>query len=186
MKQLFLKVQARAVTLENVIKHNRQSRNEWVDEKKQARKDRDEDMFAYASKQIAKLDEDLITLEAQYQECLREFHDQRHEVGKIRLDLYIFADAIYNRLIEYEEFRRLNVANPDADNDVVNALRTAIDSIKKLPFEIADESDNRINELYNSITERFITKWTQKRDDIIADTMWEIDQQRLNKTKKYG
>lgn len=41
MKQLFLKVQARAVTLENVIKHNRLSRNEYVDDKKQARKDRD-------------------------------------------------------------------------------------------------------------------------------------------------
>lgn len=54
MKQLFLKVQARAVTLENVIKHNRQSRNEWVDDKKQARKDRDEDAFAYASRQISK------------------------------------------------------------------------------------------------------------------------------------
>ena len=83
-------------------------------------------------------------------------------------------------------FAKKNVANPDADNDVVNALRTAIDNIKKLPFEIADESDSRINDLYNSITERFITKWTQKRDDIIADTMWEIDQQRQNKTKKYG
>lgn len=186
MKQLFLKVQARAITLENVIKHNRLSRNEYVDDKKQARKDRDEDAFAYASRQISKLDEDLITLEAQYQECLRQFDEQRHKVGKIRLDLYIFADAIYNRLIEYEEFRRLNVANPDADNDVVNTLRTAIDSIKKLPFEIADESDSRLNDLYNSITERFITKWTQKRDDIIADTMWEIDQQRQNKTKKYG
>ena len=89
-------------------------------------------------------------------------------------------------LSSMRNFAKKNVANPDADNDVVNALRTAIDNIKKLPFEIADESDSRINDLYNSITERFITKWTQKRDDIIADTMWEIDQQRQNKTKKYG
>ena len=104
-----------------------------------------------------------------------EFNRLAHRLGKIRLDLYVFADVIYNTLIEYEEFRNKYVINKDGDDDVVKALTTAIDNIKKLPYEMAD--GNYTNDLYCMVTEKFMERWKTIKKGVLVEVLREVDKE---------
>ena len=129
MKQLYLKNQAERVKLENVRKYKVDEHNNLVDEQKKAKKAKDTEAHANATSQLEKVRTDIINIDEQLRNNAEEFNRLAHKLGKIRLDLYVFADVIYNTLIEYEEFRNKYVVNKDDDADVVTALSTAIDNI---------------------------------------------------------
>jgi hypothetical protein len=184
MKQLRLKIQDEAVKIENVINFKRTQRNELIDAKKKAKKEKDTEAVEEYSRQIEMTNDDIIDLEAKYKECERDFDRLSHKLGKIRLDCYIFADIIYNTLLEYEEFLRNYVVNKQGDSDTTNALTTAIDNIKLLPFEMAN--GGYTNELYCQVTEKFMELWKTIRDGVIQEVLREVDDEYIEeqKTKK--
>lgn len=184
MKQLRLKIQAEAVKLENVINFKRTERNNIIDERKRAKKEKDADAVEECNRQLSMTEQDIANLEAKYKEVERNFYLLRHKLGKIRLDLYVFADVIYNSLIEYAEFRKKYVVNPDDDNDVVKALETALENIKKLPFEMSDAGYT--NYLYGAVTDKFLERWKTIRDGVIQEVLREVDNEYIDeqKTKK--
>lgn len=179
MKQLYLNIQREAVRIENVINFKRTERNNIIDARKQAKKDKNAEAVAEWNRQLQMTEQDLLNLESQYQEKNREFENQKHKVGKLRLDLYVFADVIYNTLIEYEDFRKKYVVNKDDDNDVVNALENAINYIKKLPFEMAENSETNV--VYSAVTDKFIERWKTIRDGVVQEVLKEVDKELINK-----
>lgn len=182
MKQLYLKVQAEAVKLDNVINFKRTERNNIIDNRKKAKKDKDVDAVAQWNRQLQITEQDITNLEAKYKEVEKEFYILRHKLGKIRLDLYVFADVIYNSLIEYDEFRKKYVVNPNGDNDVVKALEIALENIKKLPFEMSDAGYT--NDLYCAVTEKFLSRWKTIRDGVIQEVLREVDDEYIEQHKK--
>lgn len=173
MKQLYLNIQAEAVKLENVIKFKRTERNNIIDERKRAKKEKDSEAVASANRLLQMTEQDICNLEAKHKELECDFDLLVHKLGKIRLDLYVFADVIYNTLIEYEEFRKKYVFNADEDDEVVNALNFALDNVKKLPFEMAN--GGYTNDLYCAVTEKFLDRWKHIRDGVIMEVLQEVD-----------
>lgn len=182
MNKLYLKVQAEAVKLENVINFKRLERNNIIDERKKAKKEKDADAVAEWNRQLQMTEKDLINLDAQYKEKEREFDLLRYRLGKIRLDLHIFADVMYNTLIEYKSFLQNHVVNKDGDDDTVRILERAIDNAKKLPYEMAN--DNYNNELYDVVTEKFLERWKIIRDGVIQEVLREVDDEYIEQNKK--
>lgn len=129
MKQLYLKNQAEKIKLENVRKYKVDEHNFLVDEQKKAKKAKDTEAHARATTQLEKVRTDIVGIDEQLRNIAEEFNRLAPKLGKLRLDLYVFADVLYNTLIEYEEFRNKYVVNKDDDADVFTALTTAIDNI---------------------------------------------------------
>ena len=178
MKQLYLKCQQEALKLENVINFKRVERNTLIDEQKKAKKEKDTDTVADCKRRIQMAEDDILNLEVKYKETEREFEKLRHKCGKLRLDLYVFADILYNSLIEYEEFINKYVVNKDGDKDVMNAVSTAINAIKKLPFEMAE--GGYTNDLYCAVAEKFMDRWQHIRDGVIMEVLREVDNEFTN------
>ena len=175
MKQLYLKVQAERVKIENVLNYQRTERNFIIDEIKRAKKEKDVEAVAENKRKKEMLENNILELEAKLPSLDKEFNALAHKLGKIRLDLYVFADVIYNTLIEYEEFRNKYVINKDDDNEVVNAVNTAIDNIKKLPYEMAD--GNYTNDLYCMVTEKFMERWQTIKEGVLVEVLREVDKE---------
>lgn len=173
MKQLYLKNQAEKIKLENVRKYKVDEHNFLVDEQKKLKKAKDTEAHARVTAQLEKVRTDIVGIDEQLRNNAEEFNRLAHRLGKIRLDLYVFADVIYNTLIEYEEFRNKYVVNKDDDNEVVRALTTAIDNVKKLPYEMAD--GNYTNDLYCMVTEKFMERWKTIKDGVLVEVLKEVD-----------
>ena len=184
MKQLYLNIQREAVRIENVINFKRTERNNIIDERKKAKKDKNTEAVSEWNRQLQMTEQDLVDLDAKFKEKEREFEQLKHDLGKIRLDIYVMADVLYNSLIEYAEFRKKHVVNADDDKEVVNCCETALANIKKLPFEMADSS--HINNVYCAVTEKFIDRWKTIRDGVILEVLREVDKEiyEQNKNKK--
>ena len=181
MKQLRLKIQDEAVKIENVQNYVIERKNNLVEDIKKAKKAKDADLVADLKRQYSQAEDDLLSLNIQFKECEREFDRLCHRLGKIRLDCYIFADIIYNTLLEYEEFLRNYVVNEQGDSDMTNALTTAINNIKLLPFEMAE--GDYTNSLYCDITERFIERWKSIRDNVVTDILRDVDNEYIEEQK---
>lgn len=176
MKQLYLKEQAESVKLENVLSFKRQERNSLIDRKKAEKKAKDTESLEITKRQIVKVEQELMALESQLQKNEEQFQQKKYQLGKIRLNLYVFADVMYNSLLEYEEFTKKNVLNAQDDADTMKALHEGLDAFKKLPFEMGDNND-RTNELYNAITDKFIDRWQSIRDCVIGEVLKEVDKE---------
>lgn len=161
--------------IENILKYKYTERNSLIDARKKAKKEKDADAVAKYSRLIAMADNDILSLESRQAELAREYDSLSHRLGKIRLDLYMFADIIYNSLIEYEDFRNQYVINKDGDNDVIRDLNTAINAIKKLPFEMAENEFT--NNFYCAVTEKFMDRWKDIRDGVTMDVLREVDKE---------
>lgn len=143
--------------------------------RKKAKKAKNTEAHARATVQLGKVRTDIVGIDEQLRNNADEFNRLAHKLGKIRLDLYVFADVIYNTLIEYEEFRNKYVVNKDDDADVVTALTTAIDNIKKLPYEMAD--GNYTNNLYCMVTEKFMERWKTIKEGVLVEVLKEVDKE---------
>lgn len=174
MKQLYLKIQLEAVKLENVINFKRSERNRLIDERKAKKKEKDVEAVALINKELTMTEQDIINLEAKMKELDRDFETLKHRLGLLRLNNYVFADVMYNNLLEYQEFLKTYVVNED--KDMVVTLQKAIDLFKQLPFEMAD-GNCKTNELYNAITDKFIDRWKTIRDGVIQQVIEECDKE---------
>lgn len=180
MKQLYLKIQYEAVKLSNVMDFKRKERNNLIDERKKAKKAKETEIAEDCTRKINQCDETILDLEVQYKDIERKFNELRHKCGKLRLDMYLFADILYSTLIEYESFINQYVVNKDGDNDVMNNVRQAIDHIKQLPYEIADDSPDMTNQLYGAITDKFMERWMTIRDGVMVEVLRDVDREFAN------
>lgn len=180
MKQLYLKVQRDIMSLENVHKYTCDQRNDLVTLKKKAKKEKDADTVDECNRKLQMADENLVNLTAKIQAKEAEFDKLKHQLGRIRLNCYVFADIIYNSLIEYEDFLKKYVLNAEDDSDTLSNLHKAIDGFKSLPFEMANGGDYT-NNLYNVITDRFIERWKEIRDGVIVEVLREVDNEEQNR-----
>lgn len=183
MKQLYLKIQAESVKLDNVILYKRKERNDLVDAIKKAKKEKDAEQVEYLTAKRNQCDGDILSLEVRWKELEREFVDLKELCGRLRLNLYVFADIIYGALIEYKEFIEKHVINKSDDNDTIRNIEQAIDHIKQLPYEMALDSADKTNELYGFITERFVERWNKVRDKALTEIFAEVDNE-ANPIKK--
>lgn len=174
MKQLYLHVQSKQVACENVLDYNRKERNALLDAKKSAKKDKDTDTVDECNRKLLMVEENILHLEAKARQLADEFEEKKHELGKIRLNLYVFADVMYNTLLEYESFLNKHVINKHDDDDTIKAIRQGLDAFKKLPFEMGDGND-KTNELYNVITDKFLERWKTIRDGVVLEILREVD-----------
>lgn len=178
MKQLYLKCQYESEEIKEEIELREKEKNYYVEFFKRAKKsknsekaDRYKQRKEIAEKEINDLREKRIALE-------KEFDRLRHLCGKLRLDLYVFADILYGTLVEYEQFLNSYVINKDGDKDVTDAVSTAINAIKKLPYEMAE--GGYTNDLYCAVTEKFMDRWQQIRDGVIIEVLRELDKEFTN------
>ena len=181
IRQLYLKIQEDAMRLENVLNFKRSERNNLLDVRKKAKKDKDADVVAECTRKINMAEQDILDMENRMRVLENEFNELQHRIGKIRLNLYIFADVIYNTLVEYKEFRDKYVINKDGDDEVVNSLQTAIDCAKKLPFELA--GDGYLNDVYSVVTDKFIERWECIRDGVVLEVLREVDGEMMKNKK---
>lgn len=183
MKQLYLKIQDEAIKLSNIIAFKHQEHNALIDAKKRAKKEKDDEEVAECTRKITLCKDNIIDLEARMAALDREYAELKHKCGKLRLDMYVFADVIYGTLIEYKAFIDKYVINKHGDDDIIHSVEKAIEYIKKLPAEMGEEACYRTNSLFNLVCDRFFEKYEDIRDNIICDVMMEIDKTNL-KIKK--
>lgn len=182
MKKILLKIQVEQEKLCNVIKYKVDEKNSYVDKMKQAKKDKDLDEMAYLKKKKDMCEQDILNLQTRNIQIDKEIDILSHKMGKIRLDLTLFADILYNTLFEYKEFLQAHAVNVDGDNDTINAVDRAIDNIKLLPFEMAERDYD--NELFNYISDRLLERWRNIRNGIVQESIRDADDQWLQNTKK--
>lgn len=175
MTQLYLKIQSQILTTENVIKFKRDERNNIIDEIKKFKKDKD--AVATLKTKRGKIEQELVDLEHSLSCRQADFEYLKHKMGKIRLNLYLFSDVIYNTLIEYREFLDKYVINKDDDNATFDTLTQAIDHAKKLPFSMAD--NEYTNNFYNAVTDKFIERWIAIRDGVVTEILKEVDNENI-------
>lgn len=180
MKSLKLKIQDDYIRLNNVKTSKMLMRNDLLDQRKVKKKNKDVDAVKELDKAISKLDDDLLTLNKSIADTEIEFEKIRHKIGKIRLNCYLFADIIYNSLIEYSAF--LDKYSSERDEEIEDTLKKAIDNFKKLPFEIGE--DSYLNSIYSEITDRFLESWGKIRDGVVNEVLAEVDKEYLDKKKK--
>ena len=174
MKPLYLKQQQEILKLENVADYKRKARNSLIDEKKKAKKEKDEATLELINRQLTMAEQDLINIEHKVVEAKAKMRPLQMKLGKIRLDCYLYSDILYDAMIRYEEF--LNTHCINNDKETLDYLRKALENIKKLPQEMATGygANETTNALYNAVTDKFLERWNNIRDGVFAEVMRDV------------
>lgn len=180
MKQMKLKIEKNWNAVCAVLKDKELQRNALIDAKRKYKKEKNK-VEALQTK-LDKIDEELLDLRNRKVLMEDEFDKLSKKMGYIRLRIYVLAEAIYDNLIEYQEFIK-NECITD-DTDVTESVQGTIDLIKKLPFECGDSDNDRFREVYNAIADAFIEKLKTIITGIFDQVMIELEKDEDSKIRK--
>lgn len=180
MKQMKLKIEKNWNAVCAVLKDKELQRNALIDAKRKYKKEK-EKVEALQSK-LDKIDDELIDLRSRKVQMENKFDKLSRKMGYIRLRNYVLAEAIYDNLIEYQEFIKNECVTDD--KEITDTIQQTIDLIKKLPFECGDSDNDRFRKVYNAIADAFIEKLNIILEGIFDQVMIELEKDEESKIRK--
>lgn len=180
IKQMKLKIEKKWNDVCSQIIDLELQHNALIDAKREHKKDKHK-----VEALLLKLDQikkELVDLRQQKNKMEDDFDKLSRKMGYIRLRNYVLAEAMYDNLIEYQEFIKNECVTDD--KEITDTIQQTIDLVKKLPFECGDSDNDRFREVYNAIADAFIEKQKIILTGIFDQVMIELDRDEDAKIRK--
>lgn len=181
MYKIKLKQWVECQRLHNVIATIRNWRNDAVDNRKAAKKNKDKELAESIAKDIDKYDKDLLDLSARLQKATQDEEKAAMECAILRTKVYVISYSLQGAVFDLKSFLSTNAVEDEGEAEYIQKLKECSDLLMKMPMEFG--TYGRDNDAYN-VCEEMLSEEIDRGVRVAFDEI--LSQNREKLQKKYS
>ena len=147
MYKIKLKQWVECQRLQNVMTTIREWRNKAIDNRREAKKNKDKVLVESIASEIAKYDKDLLDLSARLQKATQEEERVAMECAILRTKVYVISYSLQGAVFDLKSFLQTNATEDGGELQFIQKLKECSDLLMKMPMEFGTYGKD--NDAYN-------------------------------------